>query len=419
MTHRRRAGGLLPRALLGLLLLGCQPQPVATRTPYTAPAQRVILISFDGFRWDYIDRPAAVNLRALAARGVRAERMTPVFPSKTFPNHYSIVTGLTAEHHGIVANAMRDSVLGLFTTRDTLAQSESRWWGGEPIWVTVERQGRRAASVGWPGSEAAIHGVRPSWWARYWHDQPHADKVQKLLDWLSLPADSAPSLMLAYFHDVDGAGHSYGPAAQEVDSAIAAVDRALGAIVEGIAARGLTDVVNIIIVSDHGMTPVSPERVIVLDDYISLNDVEVVDWTPVAAIAPKPGAMERVYARLRGAHPSLAVYRKGEVPAHYRFNDNPRITEIVGVAADGWTIASRAQVDRWRQNAWRGGGNHGFDPALPNMGATFIAAGPGIARGRVVPAFSNLHVYSLMAQLLRVTPARTDGSLDSVRAILR
>jgi len=416
---KRRGGRTIGfGALVFLLLVGCQQRPADTRVAAAAPP-RVILISFDGYRWDYISRPGAVRLRELAAGGVRAERMIPVFPSKTFPNHYSIVTGLTAEHHGIVANAIRDSVLGLFTLRDTLAQSESRWWGGEPIWVTTQRQGQRAGVVGWPGSEAAIGGVRPSWWQRYWHEQPHSEKVQKLLDWLSLPADSAPNLMLAYFHDVDGAGHSYGPEAPQVDSAIAMVDRALGALLDGIAARGMQDQVNIIIVSDHGMTPVSPERAIVLDDYVALDDVDVVDWTPVAAIAPKAGAMERVYAQLKDAHPQMAVYRKGEVPARYHFNGHPRITEIVAVAAEGWTITSRAQVTRSRATNWRGGGAHGYDPDLESMGALFVAAGPGIASGRVLPAFRNVHVYSLLAHLLHLTPARTDGSLDSLRAVLR
>lgn len=382
-------------------------------------APRVILISLDGFRWDYINRPTAVRLRELAARGARAERLVPSFPSKTFPNHYTLVTGLTPEHHGIVANAMRDSVLGWFTLRDTLAQSESRWWGGEPIWVTAELQGRRAAVVGWPGSEAAIKGVRPTWWSRYWHDQPHADKVQRLLEWLSMPADEAPSLMVAYFHDVDGAGHGNGPESPQVDSAIAMVDSAIGAIIDGIAARGLQQSVTVIVVSDHGMTPVSAERAIVLDDYIALRDVDVIDWTPVAAISPKLGATDRVYGALRTAHPHMQVYRKGEVPARFHFNDNSRITELVAVADEGWTITSRAQVARWRENNWRSGGNHGFDPSLQSMGALFIAAGPRVVRGRVVPPFGNVHVYPLMAHLLGLTPAAVDGALDSVQALLR
>jgi predicted AlkP superfamily pyrophosphatase or phosphodiesterase len=410
------------------LLLGCasrvgseaaSARAAAPAAASVSSARHLVLISFDGFRWDYINRPAAVNLRALAARGVRAERMVASFPSKTFPNHYTIVTGLTPEHHGIVANAMRDSVLGSFTLRDTLAQSESRWWGGEPIWITAERQGKRAAIVGWPGSEAAIGGRRPSWWSRYDHDLPRAVKVQRLLDWLSLPPDRAPALLVAYFHETDGAGHDFGPTAPQVDSAIAQVDSALGALVAGIAARGMTDQVDIVVVSDHGMTPVAPERAIVLDDYIDLADVDVIDWTPVGAVEPKPGARERVYAQLKDKHPALEVYRKGEVPARYHFNANPRITSLVLVAADGWTITTRQRVARWAETGWRGGGNHGFDPETPNMGATFVAAGASFAAGRVLPPFRNVHVYPLMAHALGLAPAPSDGSLDSLRAALR
>jgi predicted AlkP superfamily pyrophosphatase or phosphodiesterase len=345
--------------------------------------------------------------------------MVPSFPSKTFPNHYTIVTGLHPEEHGIVANAIRDPELGLFTLRDTLAQSEPRWWGGEPIWRTVERQGRRAASVSWPGSEAPIGGARQSWWSRYDHSRPHEAIVGQVLEWLALPPDSAPVMITAYFHDVDGAGHTFGPDAAETDSAIAKVDRAIGALVDGITRLGLSEVVNIIIVSDHGMAETSAERVIVLDELVDLTDIEVVDWNPVAAIAPDPGDVERVYAALHGAHPHLQVFRKGEVPARLHFNAHRRITPIVAIADEGWSITSRERADRWRASGRPTGGTHGYDPALISMGATFIAAGPGIAVGRVVPPFGNIHVYPLMARLLGVTPAPNSGSLDSVRAVLR
>ncbi|MDH5233451.1 MAG: AMP-binding protein [Gemmatimonadota bacterium] len=414
-------GKVLRRMLASLVLAvgaaaftACTPGRVTPR-----PAQRVLLISLDGFRWDYVDRPAAVRLRQLASRGVRAERMVPAFPSKTFPNHYTLVTGLTPEQHGIVANAMRDSVLGLFRLSDSLAQAESRWWGGEPIWVTAEQQGRRAATLFWPGSEAAIEGVRPTWWEHYEHTRPHAARVLEVLDWLALPSDSAPAFIGLYFPDADDAGHTYGPLAPQVDSAIARLDSAVGAIVDGITRLGLTDVVDVIIVADHGMTETSAQRAIVLDDYLDLATVDVIDWTPVAAIAPRAGDEERVYRALAGKHPHLQVYRKGKVPARWHFNANPRITPIVAVADEGWTITSRAQVERWREQGWAGGATHGYDPALPSMGAVFIAAGPGIARGKVVPPFGNVHVYALMAELLGLRPARTSGSLDSVRAILR
>jgi predicted AlkP superfamily pyrophosphatase or phosphodiesterase len=380
----------------------------------------VILISLDGFRADYLERPVAPRLRALAARGVRAERMISVFPSKTFPNHYSVVTGLTAEHHGIVANVMRDSVLGRFTTRDTVAQSESRWWGGEPIWVTAELQGVRAASISWPGSEAAIKGVRPTWWQRYWHEEPAASKIGKVLRLLQLPADSAPGLITLYFHDVDTDSHDYGPDASETDAAIARVDSAVGALEDGIARLGLRDQVTLIIVSDHGMAPVSGDRQIVLDDYLDVATIEMIDWSPVGALVPRDGDAERVYRALHGKHPHLQVYRKGEVPARWHFNDSPRITPIVLVADEGWSISSRESLRRRAERGTtRWGGAHGYDPELPSMGALFVAAGPGIAEGSVVAPFRNVHVYSLMAHLLGLTPARTDGSLDSVRVMLR
>jgi predicted AlkP superfamily pyrophosphatase or phosphodiesterase len=380
----------------------------------------VILISLDGFRADYLERPVAPRLRALAARGVRAERMISVFPSKTFPNHYSVVTGLTAEHHGIVANVMRDSVLGRFTTRDTVAQSESRWWGGEPIWVTAELQGVRAASISWPGSEAAIKGVRPTWWQRYWHEEPAASKIGKVLRLLQLPADSAPGLITLYFHDVDTDSHDYGPDAPETDAAIARVDSAVGALEDGIARLGLRDQVTLIIVSDHGMAPVSGDRQIVLDDYLDVATIEMIDWSPVGALVPRDGDAERVYRALHGKHPHLQVYRKGEVPARWHFNDSPRITPIVLVADEGWSISSRESLRRRAERGTtRWGGAHGYDPELPSMGALFVAAGPGIAEGSVVAPFRNVHVYSLMAHLLGLTTARTDGSLDSVRVMLR
>jgi predicted AlkP superfamily pyrophosphatase or phosphodiesterase len=379
---------------------------------------RVVLISLDGFRADYVDRPGAVNLRRLASRGVRAERMIPAFPSKTFPNHYTLVTGLTPEHHGIVANVMRDPELGLFRTNDTLAIWEPRWWGGEPIWVTAERQGRRAATYFWPGSEAEIGGVRPTWYERYQHTRPNEKRVRRALEWLAMPADSAPALITLYFSDTDDAGHDAGPLAARTDAAIARLDRAVGAVMDGVDRLGLRSVVNIIVVADHGMTESSGQRLIVLDDYIDLSTVEIVDWTPVAAIAPRDGDAERVFRALAGRHPNLQVYRKGDVPARLHFNAHPRITPIVAVADEGWTITSSEFLKRRGRDAFNGG-QHGYDPELVSMGAVFVAAGPGIAEGREVPPFRNVHVYSLMAELLGLRPAATDGSVDSVRAVLR
>ncbi len=413
-----RAGWLLAAVVL-LSGFSCrQRRATPPDTERTRIARHVILVGLDGFRPDYLDRAEAPRLRALAERGVRAERMLPVFPSKTFPNHYSIVTGLWAEEHGIVANNMRDPQLGRFTQRDAVAQNEPRWWGGEPIWATAERQGVRAGIVSWPGSEAAIPN-RPTWWQRYDHDETPDRKIAKVLRWLELPRDSAPGFIAIYFHDTDSDGHSYGPAAPETNRAIARVDQAFGTLEDAIARIGLRDSVVFVVVSDHGMTPSSVDRTILLDQLIDTTTIDVIDWTPVGMVAPRDGDAERVYRTLAGKHPHLQVYRREELPARWHFRNNDRIPPIVLVADEGWNITTTAAAARWRARGQLTGGQHGYDPELPSMGALFIAAGPGIAEGRRLAPFRNVHVYSLLAHLLGLEPARTSGTLDSLRAALR
>ncbi|MES2125095.1 MAG: ectonucleotide pyrophosphatase/phosphodiesterase [Gemmatimonadota bacterium] len=399
-----------------ILLCACAPGSRAPATPVPAGAdQAVVLISLDGFRADYLDRAAAPNLQALAREGVRAEWMTPSFPSKTFPNHYTIVTGLYPEHHGIVANNIRDAELGSFTMADSLAVRDGRWWGGEPIWVTAEKQGRRAANFFWPGSEAEIDGVRASIWKRFDDKFPNAARIDSVLGWLSLPRGEAPSLVTLYYSDVDHAGHTFGPMAPETDAAIARVDSMIGRLRSGLSAKGLGERVNVIVVADHGMLATPRDQLIFLDDYITLDDVDVVDWTPVGAIVPKPGKLEAVYARLKHAHPHLQVYRKGEVPARFHFNSNPRITPLVLIADPGWSITRREKQEGWSARS----ASHGWDNRAPAMRALFVASGPAFRNGLVVPAFQNIHVYDLMCAILGLRPAPNDGSLDSVRTLLR
>ncbi len=416
-----KAGPRMRAVVLALLLVvagavvGCARATSASQAaPARASARNVtVLVSIDAFRWDYVDHPAAVRIRAIGTSGVRTDRLVPSFPSKTFPNHYTLVTGLYPEHHGIVANTMVDPVLGRFTIGDNPAVRDGRWYGGEPIWVTAEKNGLRTAPYLWPGSEAEIAGYRPTWYEKFSATVPRAERVRKVLHWLAMPPDSGPSFITLYFQDVDDASHAVGPNGARTDTAIAAVDSAVGALVDGIARLGMTSRVNLLVVSDHGMAAIAPERTVYLDDYVSLDSLEVIDWSPIAAIQPKPGREQYVYDRLRGANPHLAVYRKADVPARFHFNDNPRITPIVGIAEEGWSISSRARGPA------RGGGAHGYDNLLPSMGATLVGEGPGLGRGLRVRPFGNIHVYSLLAALLDVPPARTDGSIDSVRALLR
>jgi predicted AlkP superfamily pyrophosphatase or phosphodiesterase len=407
-----------PRLLIGAACAIAMFSGFAVAGPgRRAPTNSIVLISLDGFRWDYIQRPEATRLRALAARGVQAERLVPSFPSKTFPNHITLVTGLFPEHHGIAANIMRDPVLGRFATGNDPAVRDARWFTGDPIWVTAEKQGLRAAAYFWPGSEAPIGGVRPHWFYPFDVTTSRADRVTRVLDWLAMPDSTAPHLIAVYFSDVDTDGHNFGPNSAQTDSAIARVDSVVGAIVDGIERLGATDRVNVIVVSDHGMTEVVTERTIVLDDFVSLDSLEVADWTPVATIIPKPGALDYVFNALVRAHPSLKVYRKGELPERLHYNTGAHVTPIVAIAEEGWSIASREVAARKPRGKTEGA--HGYDNGLPSMGALFVAAGPDIRRGVKVPAFSNVHVYSLMTELLHLPPAPTDGSVDSVRAIMR
>ncbi|MCO4099971.1 MAG: alkaline phosphatase family protein [Gemmatimonas sp.] len=286
--------------------------PAALQPP--ASANATVLISLDGFRADYITRPAAVRLRELAARGTRAERLIPAFPSKTFPNHYTIVTGLYPEHHGIVANTMRDERIGTtFTITDTRIARDPRWWGGEPIWNTAERQGVRTANMFWPGSDYAINGRYPTYYTPYDGRIPNRARVQRVLDWLSMPAATAPRFITLYFSTTDDVGHKHGPLTAPVDTAIAHVDSLIGMLTDGLAARQLTHRVNLVVVSDHGMTEIDSTRVIRLDEYVNLDDMDVVDWMPVTAVTPKPGKLATVYTALRRV-PHLQVFHKDSVP---------------------------------------------------------------------------------------------------------
>ena len=411
---------LLPRMLSAALLLlngSCLHDPAASRPAPTPPAPIVLLISIDGFRADYITRSGAVRLRALAASGVRAERLVPSFPSKTFPNHYTLITGLYPEHHGIVANTMYDASLGkTFSIPDTSITHDPRWWGGEPLWNTVERQGKKAASYFWVGSDIRIDGRLPTWYRAYDSKVPDETRVRTVLEWLSMPRGTGPAFISLYFSDVDDAGHAFGPESPQVDSAIARVDRMIGAVVDGLTEHGLGNQVDIVVVSDHGMTALAADRTIYLDDYIDLAKVQVIDMSPVGAIVPAAGQELDVYAKLKGAHPHLQVFRKGEVPARLHFSASARITPLVAVADEGWTIATRASVER---NGPPKGGAHGYDNLLPSMGALFVASGPDFRQGVVVPPFQNIHVYALLAGLLEVTPAPNDGSRDSTRMLLR
>jgi predicted AlkP superfamily pyrophosphatase or phosphodiesterase len=370
-----------------------------------------VLVSLDGFRWDYLDRGLTPNLSRLAREGVRAEAMVPVFPTKTFPNHYTIVTGRYPARHGILGNVFTaPDVGGHFSLWDRGAVRDARFYLAEPIWVTAERQGQRTAPLFWPGSEAPINGVRPSYHLPFDGEMPDTARVRRLLEWLDLPLDRRPSFLTLYSSSVDNAGHDHGPDAPETNRAIARADSLVGILAAELAKRGPA---NLVILSDHGMVSTGPDRVIWLDDYVSADAMQADEMSALLTAWPAAGLEDSVYQGLKRA-PHLAVYRRAELPARFHMEDSPRIAPIVAIADPRWTIAQRTASGRPTIIL----GNHGFDDTLSSMRAIFIAHGPGFRRGITVPPFRNIHVYPLLAKLLGVTPMPADGSLDSVRVVL-
>jgi len=381
----------------------------------------VILVSFDGWRWDYESRYSAPNLRRLIATGASAE-LIPSYPSKTFPNHYTIVTGLYPGHHGIVANSIKDPSTGRrLTMSNTREVRDPMWWGGEPIWVTLQHAKQVSAAMFWPGTEAPIHGGQPDYWEPFNERVSGTARVDRVLRWLDLPAERRPTFLTLYLQDVDGAGHSYGPNSSEVRNAVRRADGYLGRLLRGLERRRLLDRVNIVAVSDHGMAETSLDRVVVLDDYISLDDVEVVDINPTLGLFPRPGRDEAVYTALAKANPRLNVYRRAETPAHWHYRDHPRIPPVVGVVEEGWQVMVRSTLNDRRGRRQVGPrGEHGYDPSVArSMHGIFVASGPAFKNGVTVPPFENINIYDTLAQVLGVPPASNDGDAGWAKSVLR
>jgi len=393
----------------------------AQRDPFADLQPTVILISFDGFRWDYTSKAPTPNLRRLMMRGVHARNLIPEFPSKTFPNHYSIATGLYPGHHGIVANNIFDPPTGrLFATTRAEEVRDPMWWGGTPIWTLVERSGVPSATMFWPGSEAPHDGVMPRYWEAYNENKPANARVDQILSWLDLPTAQRPRLLTLYFEDTDAAGHERGPDSQAVRDAIARDDGYIGRLTSGLARRGILDRVNIVVVSDHGMAAVNDDRIIVVDDYISLDDVTISDINPTLGIFPKAGKEDEVYRRLAGANPHLKVYTKADTPERWHYRDHPRVPPILGVADEGWQVLRRVSVANIAARTVGGQrGTHGYDPQLMSMRAFFVAAGPAFKRGAIVDPFESVSLYNVFAKILGLTPPPNDGDPSVVGALLR
>ncbi len=406
-----------PALLLLVLVLAACASP--TRRVSIEATPPLILVSIDGFRADYLDRGLTPTLQALADGGARAGFMRPSFPSLTFPNHYTLITGLRPDRNGIVSNTMEDEQIPgeRFGAWNRVAIENARWWDqAVPLWTTVQRSGRRAATMFWPGSEAPVHGAHPDYWARFDAKYDERARTETVLGWLDLPPAERPALMTLYFDSIDVTGHRHGPDSPEVDAALRAVDAALSDLVAGIERRGLHGQVNLVIVSDHGMTATSPDRVVYLDNLVGEEQAHVVMWGALTGIVPKTGFRTDVERVLLAPHPHMQCHRKNELPARLHYGKNRRVPPILCIAEHGWVISDRATAARKKNFSY---GGHGYDIDHPEMRALFIGNGPAFRRGVIVRPFDNVDIYPLLAHLLGVKPEPHDGDFANLRGALR
>ena len=405
----------LARAGLLASLAACTP---AVRAPdATTSRPYVIMVSFDAFRYDYIDRFRPAAFGEIAARGVRASAMIPSFPSKTFPNHYTLATGLYPGHHGIVGNAFFDPARrAWYRLNDPKAVQDSSWYSGEPLWVTAERAGVKSGVYFWSGSEAAIEGVRPSYFTYYDLRVTNSARVDGVTAWLRKPGPERPKLVMLYFSEVDDTTHKYGPDAPTTAAAVASVDRTLRRLLDSVAALPFRDSVNIVLVSDHGMAQIPPMQVLPVGDLLAragvdTTRIEVSDNGPTMSLWFGADS-----ARLRRAHQVLdtslgghaRAYFRNETPERWHIRDNPRAGDLLLVADEGYILERRGS-DRGPSR-----GAHGYDPSLRVMHGIFLAAGPNVRPLGIIPPFENVHVYPFVAGMLKLATPRVDGTLEGL-----
>lgn len=407
----------IAKAVLLLLTIGFG---ALAQSPIKDLRPTVILISIDGFRYDYFEKYQPMNLNRLAKKGVRAKSMIPSFPTKTFPNHYTIATGLYPEHHGIIENNIWS-----FETTFSLSKRDElrnpRWWLGEPIWVTAETQGQRAAAYFFPGTEAKIGGKLPTFWKEYVHDTPHEERVDTLLGWLDLPVEQRPTMYTLYFSDVDDAGHAYSPDSPQTRDAVNKVDAALARLLAGLKARKIDKKINLVIVSDHGMATVDQRNAIVLDTEFDTSKAERILWTgEIVQIFPKTGEEDAILNDLKTVE-HTTCWRKSEIPERLHYRDSPRIAPIVCSAEEGWfmTQTDRYEAQKKKPDFGQPKGAHGYDNKYESMRAIFIGHGKAFRKGKTIEPFENIHVYELMCRILGLKPAKNDGTLERVKGLLK
>jgi predicted AlkP superfamily pyrophosphatase or phosphodiesterase len=413
---QRSRSGLLSFFLSLCLATQGLPQVITVDHGPNTPAQQakpyVVMVSLDGFRYDYAGKYGAKHLLALGAEGaIAGHGMIPSYPSLTFPNHYTLVTGLYPEHHGIVANSFYDPVRKQrYSYSDPISNRDGSWYGGTPLWVLAEKQGMRSACFFWPGSEAEIDGGRPSYYLNFDDHFPDEKRIDQVVAWLRLPAAQRPHFITLYYSTVDHAGHQYGPDSKETATAVQHVDQLVGVLWADLARLQLP--IDLIVVSDHGMER-EQGAWIDLSSYAGLEN-----FTTVGSLLypSSEAAAEKAYQELKIKSDAFTVYRRKRVPAALHYDGNAREGDPVVVANGPYAIRAQVPADDRPPET----GVHGYDPrAMKSMRALFLAVGPDIRPGTKLEPFENVNVYPLVAKILGLDAPQVDGSLNVLSNILK
>ncbi|MFH6969517.1 ectonucleotide pyrophosphatase/phosphodiesterase [Flavobacterium sp. FlaQc-28] len=370
----------------------------------------VVLVSMDGFRWDYAKQFKLQNLKKIAAEGVHAKSMKPSYPSKTFPNHYSIVTGLYPDHHGIINNVFYDAALNESFSLSSDAKTDSRYYGGNPIWNLAEQQGVKTASFFWPGSD--IDKRNPSYFKKYDSKIPYGARIDTVLKWLQLPEKQRPHLVTLYFDEPDHTGHNFGPLSAETKKAVIKMDSIMGALSHRLDQLEIGKKINLIIVSDHGMANISNDKKVAVLDYLKpewLGYKAVVN--PIMSLQAKAGCQDSIAKALKKV-PHIKFWKSTEVPKRLHYGTNPRAHDFVIEAKKGYSLVSKES-----QNIK--GGTHGYDNNEKDMHAIFYAKGPAFKVDKTVKTFQNVSVYPLIAHILGLQIDEIDGKFSDVKSMLR
>ncbi|MGB9770368.1 MAG: ectonucleotide pyrophosphatase/phosphodiesterase [Candidatus Kapaibacteriota bacterium] len=378
--------------------------------------QYVLLLSFDGFRWDYLNRGLTPNLTKFAENGVQAISLEPSFPSSTFPNHYTIVTGMYPENHGIIGNHIYNSYNNTtFSLKDSNAVTDPRWYLGEAIWETAKRQGIPTASFFWPGSEMKLDYRRPNFFIPFNPKIPYKTRIDSVIGWLKLSYERRPKFITLYFEETDTKGHDFGPNSPQIDSAIALCDQLFGYLIEQLRSINFIDSINIVIVSDHGMTEIEKDKIVMLKDYLKIGLIKVNSYGYIVSITGNKDSVEKAYNTLKSFENHFKVYKRNEVQAYYNFSKNPLIGEVVVIPEFGWTVSFDTSEYTFRVK-----GNHGYDNHWMDMHGIFIAGGPSFKKGYKVGTIKNIDIYPLICKILNIIPRNNiDGRLERIEYILK